>query len=208
MMPPPSVLPGLEMAWVLVFNAGEPDEGVYTHTAPGGSPSLLAFVSPEDADAFARQMMAAGFDPATPLCWGAGQVTRFSHATGLEATVVPEGQLPPLPETFDRSTEEEPERMQPWRHDAQRPDPYTAYRMRLEALFPRQPDNCGDDDCTLPASEFAPDDLLRQEAMESIDAILAAHGDDLHAVDLAALMKSAWEKAEEQKRRKPAEEDE
>jgi hypothetical protein len=207
MMPPPTVIPGLEMAWVLVFNAGRPNEEAYTHMQPGEAPAVLAFESTEDANAFVEQMLAEGFDPATPLCWGAGQLTRFSQATGLEVVIVPRGNLPPLPQTFDRSAPmglEAPER-HPWRGEP-RPDPYTAYRMRLEAIFPRKPDNCSDDDCTLPKDEQARGHL-RQQAMDAIEAILAAHGDEVPEIDVAALLKGAWEKAEAEKRDMSAEDE-
>ena len=200
---PTMAMQGIEMAWMLVYNVGQPDEGVYTHTQPGQATAALAFESMDDADAFVKQMMAASFEVATPLCWGADELARFTHTTGMEVTIVPRGNLPPLPQTFDRSAQgyEEAERAHSWRGDP-RPDPYTAYRLRLEAIFPRKPDNCGDDDCTLPEVEPA---SIRAEAMEAIDAVLGTHGDE---IDLPTLMKSAWEKAEADKPREPAEDDE
>ena len=39
---PPSVIPGLDEAWVLVYNVGRDNEGVYTHTQNGQPPSVLA----------------------------------------------------------------------------------------------------------------------------------------------------------------------
>jgi len=213
MMPLPSVMAGVEMAWVLLINAGQPSEGIYTHTHPGGAPSLLAFESVDDADAFAQQFMASGYDPATPSCWGADELTRFSHKSGLEVQVMTRGNLPPLPTTFDRPGEHGMGERQPYHRD-KKPDPYTAYRLRLEALFPRKPENCRDDDCILddadvPAAAQDQEAMrLRQEAMLAIDGMLAAHGDEIADIDLAALMKSAWEKVEEDTRHNPAEDDE
>ena len=176
MMPPPSEMAGLNMAWVLLINADQPSEGVYTHTYPGDAPFLVAFESRDDAEAFARQMMASGFDPVTPFCWGADELTRFSHKSGLKLQVTPHGDLPPLPATFDRPGELGMGESQFWSHE-KRPNPYTAYRLRLEALFPRRPENCGDDDCipdedTLPTNDGSRDHL-RNQAMLAIDAILA-----------------------------------
>jgi hypothetical protein len=223
---PPSVIPGLDEAWVLVYNVGRDNEGVYTHTQNGQPPSVLAFEDTYDANHFAKTLLAEGFDLATPICWDAEQLTSFSHQSGLEVNLVPRGEVPKPPSTFNwmggtDKRDSDPDRRYPG--DGKKPDAYTAYRLRLDALFPRKPDNCGDDDCILPDDDDSsplvspdmdaskPEGLLRKEAMTAIDAILTTY---TSAMDLPTLMKKAWEKvkADEKMRRReeepPTEEEE
>jgi hypothetical protein len=246
---PPSVISG-EAAWVLIFNEGRQNEGVYTLQGLSGSApaSVLAFEHVEDADRFAHALHAeGGFDRPTALRWMAGQLATFCDDTGFALEFVPRGEMPIPPskneydpDTMDRGQAGDSERKYPG-DGSGRGDPYIAYRLRLEALFPQRPincadeedcilpekeettalrhdleglypqkpDNCADEDCTLPEQEEttpAPAARLRDDASAAIDAILAAHkpGDD---IDLQSLMKSAWEKAEADKKDKVDEEE-
>ena len=49
-----------EPAWVLIFNEGQDNEGVYTHSEQGGSDSLLAFENLHDAEHFAQVLQTKG----------------------------------------------------------------------------------------------------------------------------------------------------
>lgn len=216
MGPPPSMIQGLAEAWVLVFNAGQHDEGVYTQAQQGKPASILAFECTHDADHFVKLLQAKGFGDASPMRWDADQLTRFTQESGLEVTIMSRGNLPTPPETFNRPRPGpggDPERKYPG-DGTKRPDAYTAYRRRLEALFPRKPDNCRDDDCTLPTDENEPlispemdasGPAMRQQAMAAIDAILATHNS---TIDLTMLLKSAWQKVEEDKPDQEAAEEE
>lgn len=145
--------------WVMIFNAGQHNEGVYTQTGTEQtqgpeSGSVLAFEATDDAGRFAQDLHATGgFDLATPLFWSAAQLSQFCHTSGLGIWKVPRGTLPTLPSrssdqlggTGERS--HPPERMYPGGGPPRR-DPYTSYRLWLEELL-LQPDTCGDDDCAL-----------------------------------------------------------
>merc|ERR1719506_735509 len=93
---PPSVISG-EAAWVLIFNEGRQNEGVYTLQGLSGSApaSVLAFEHVEDADRFAHALHAeGGFDRPTALRWMAGQLATFCDDTGFALEFVPRGEMP------------------------------------------------------------------------------------------------------------------
>jgi hypothetical protein len=152
---PPSTVRGLEPGWVMVFNAGQHNEGVYTHTqndddGPTGSSvrtSVLAFEFADDASRFAHLLEGQGFHLATPLYWSASQLAAFCDTTGFEVSRVPGGTLPAPPS----NTFEPQHRYMGAEDRGQLPgnDQYTAYRMWLEDLFPLRVENCGDDDCII-----------------------------------------------------------
>merc|ERR1712083_42317 len=149
--PPPPLVQGRKAVWVLVFNAGQHDEGVYTHTQEDqGVSSVVAFDCTEDALAFNEVLLTKGFDAAKPLLWGADRLMRFCRSAGLEVTVVPRGNLPATP--HERQDQPhfggDPERMYPGDGTGRR-DQYFEYRNWLEALFPLRPENCSDDDCII-----------------------------------------------------------
>ena len=72
---PESVLSNIDAAWVLIFNLGQQDEGVYTLQGRHAQPSayVLAFEHSDDAERFAELLSADEFDLATPLRWDAAQ---------------------------------------------------------------------------------------------------------------------------------------
>ena len=215
--PPPII--DLASAWVLIFNSGQRNEGVYTLQAMASS-SVLAFESTDDANRFADLLINKGFDRATPVCWDTDKLTSYCHAADFKVELVPRGNVPTPPpkNEYDPGTQAAPERayaggdsgrLDPYTGyrypggGSRRLDPYTSYRLRLEALFPQKPDDCADDDCTLPglpdeglAVRMPVEGQLRDEAKALIDAILETLESDLPDMDLTTLMKNAWEKAE------------
>ena len=66
---PHSVLQGLDSAYVLIFNAGQQDEGVYTlqGRAAQANAYVLAFELNDDAGRFAQLLQAEGFVSRRPL---------------------------------------------------------------------------------------------------------------------------------------------
>jgi hypothetical protein len=103
--PPERVLRGLKAAYVLIFNAGMADEGVYTlqGQAAAASAYVLAFELTDDADRFAQLLMAEGFDLATPLLWETNQLSAFCEAGEFEVSLVPQGAMitPPTKNEYD-----------------------------------------------------------------------------------------------------------
>lgn len=102
---PGYVLSGLTSAWVLIFNVGQMDEGVYTLQGQQSPAStyVLTFEYTEDADCFAALLQAEGFDLATPLCWDVNQLSAFCEAGKFEVSLVPQGGLltPPTKNEYD-----------------------------------------------------------------------------------------------------------
>lgn len=216
-MPPPpemrslsnSMPEGFEQASVLVFNAGQDNEDICVgHPTQGGRPpSVLAFETTHDAEKFAQILKADGLD-ATPIRWDADQLTSLCQQTGMDVFFVPRGELPPPPGGNQRG---DPERKYPG-DGTMRPDAYTAHRPRLEELLDRTPENCDDDDCTIPvdAASLHPDaampqDRLRKEAFAAIDAILTTYN---NTMDLTTLMKRAWQSVKADMHEKQSDEEE
>ena len=85
-------------AHVLVFNVGQPDEGVYTLQGKVASTHaaayVLAFERTSDAEAFAKNLQGEGFDLATPMCWEFEQLAQFCDMGQFEVSLVP--QVPAL----------------------------------------------------------------------------------------------------------------
>ena len=81
-------------AHVLVFNVGQPDEGVYTLQGKVASTHaaayVLAFERTSDAEAFAKNLQGEGFDLATPMCWEFEQLAQFCDMGQFEVSLVPE----------------------------------------------------------------------------------------------------------------------
>ena len=106
------ILAGLHAVWVLVFNIGTSEEGVYTLKVDEGRAHVLAFERDDDADRYAALLQAEGFDLATPYHWDAGQLTAFCEAEGherfhlsyvpAEAHVMPPDQNEYNREAYDR----------------------------------------------------------------------------------------------------------
>ena len=95
----------VDTAWVLIFNAGKSNEGVYTlqGRSKASSAYVLAFERTDDAERFALQLQGEGFDLATPLCWDARQLEAFCEAGDFEVSLVTEGTLitPPRKNEYD-----------------------------------------------------------------------------------------------------------
>ena len=87
-------------AHVLVFNVGQPDEGVYTLQGKVASTHaaayVLAFERTSDAEAFAKNLQGEGFDLATPMCWEFEQLAQFCDMGQFEVSLVPEVRAPLL----------------------------------------------------------------------------------------------------------------
>lgn len=168
---PQSVMVGMDTAWVLIFNAGRHDEGVYTlqGRTSRASAYVLAFERTDDAERFAQLLQAEGFDIPTPLMWNIEQLSNFCEAGPFEVSLVPQGTLitPPTKNEYDHDAfdrlngngnaevVDDPERRFPG-DGTGRLDAYASQRQELESLFP-QDANCGDDDCTLSDDESSDD---------------------------------------------------
>jgi len=198
----------LASAWVLLFNPGRHNEGVYTLTLEASaSSSVLAFESTDDANRFADLLLNKGFDRATPVRWNADKLTSYCHAADFKVELMRRGNIPtpPSKNKYDPGTQAAPERAYPGGGSgvrSRRLDPYTSYRLRLEAIFPQKPADCADDDCVSPGLpdedltvSMPTESKLRDEAKALTDAILEMHESD-QDLDLTTLMKNAWEKAE------------
>lgn len=142
-------------AWVIIFNVGQDNEGVYTHTRSQAATSILGFECEQDAHHFAPELLANGFGVGTPVHWSAAQLSRFSHTAGFVVSMVPRGTQPAPPSnTAAPQLGDQPEPptdrapMQPEDRPMRRDDPYISYRLWLEDLL-MQPDDCGDDDCII-----------------------------------------------------------
>jgi hypothetical protein len=103
------------MAYVVVFNAGRPNEGVYTLEASvGGSKGqLLTFENAEDAYRFASQLQGEEFTvvgnesrvslEAQPFTWDSRRIEHFCQGSDFEVALVPSGGMitPPEKNMYD-----------------------------------------------------------------------------------------------------------
>jgi hypothetical protein len=146
-----------EAAWVLIFNEGRHNEGVYTHTQQDERTSVLAFESNDDAAHFAQILVTKGFGLATPLRWSAGRLSAFCQAAGWQVVTMPPGDLPPPPLELRREPVDElggpskahgRERMHLGSSTARRDHQTIRYRLWLDKLLSLDPVNCNDDDCS------------------------------------------------------------
>lgn len=81
----------LESGWVLLFNAGTIDEGVYTVQDDDTTTFVLAFEDIEDATRFAQQLEAEEFDLPTVSNWDMDVLTEFCEADDFRIGWVPQG---------------------------------------------------------------------------------------------------------------------
>lgn len=104
------LLRGVERAFVLIFNHGQPDEGVYTLQGRQTPTSyVLTFEHADEAARFAELLQAEGFDLAKPVPWYRERVSEFCESTGFELGFVPVGTLitPPEHNSYDVEAYEE-----------------------------------------------------------------------------------------------------
>ena len=93
---PQEVLREFSAAWVLIFNLGKSNEGVYTLQGRGSTNAyVLAFESMYDADRFSQLLQAENFDLPTPLRWNTPQLSDFCTAGEFEVSLVPQVRHPP-----------------------------------------------------------------------------------------------------------------
>jgi hypothetical protein len=103
--PAPEVMRNYRAAWVLIFNAGRSNEGVYTlqgRQSPSRS-YVLAFQQNTEAERFATLLQGEGFDMAQPMEWQHDQLVQFCEMGQFEVGVVPTGTLltPPTHNEYD-----------------------------------------------------------------------------------------------------------
>merc|ERR550537_1674110 len=104
------LLRGVERAFVLIFNHGQPEEGVYTLQGRQTPTSyVLTFEHADEAARFAELLQAEGFDLAKPVPWYRERVSEFCESTGFELGFVPVGTLitPPENNSYDVEAYEE-----------------------------------------------------------------------------------------------------
>merc|ERR1719337_223258 len=159
---PDSVLSHMSEAYVLIFNLGKQNEGVYTllGQAAKAAPYVLTFERIEDAERFAEQLSAEGFDQAQAIKWRTDDLSRFCTNGSFEVSLVPQGALitPPTKNEFnvDAYAKQEEERAMAARVEAEglpefgAPDPFAAQRAYFEKLFHEGPDPLHEDGRRLP----------------------------------------------------------
>lgn len=108
---PESILNGDGNVFVLIFNQGQQDEGVYTlqGQATRVAGYVLTFEMYDDATRFADLLQAEGFDLATPLQWNFDQISSFCQAGAFEVSLVPTGTVitPPSKNEYDHAAFDE-----------------------------------------------------------------------------------------------------
>jgi len=108
---PEAVLEQLPSVYVLIFNVGRHNEGVYTlqGTVDSIDAYVLAFEQTDEAQRFAELLEAEGFDLPQPLEWPADQVSQFCHMNEFQLGIVPTGTLltPPEKNCYDVEAFEE-----------------------------------------------------------------------------------------------------
>ena len=103
----------VERSWVLIFNPGQDDEGLYTLQGSETSEAeaacdgtyVLAFEQQEEASRFAMLLQAQGFDMPAATEWPAEQLSEFCSSTQFGLGFVPGDALlvPPQRNYFDES---------------------------------------------------------------------------------------------------------
>jgi len=97
----------MDAAWVLLFNAGQRNEGVYTlqgreKFATNHGTYVLAFERHGEASRFAMLLQAQGFDMATATKWTSALLGKFCSMAGFKLGFVPDEALvvPPKRNVF------------------------------------------------------------------------------------------------------------
>ena len=80
--PAETVLSHAQAVYVLIFNQGMENEGVYTLQSPSQSkPHLLTFENSGDADRFANLLQGQGLDQlGKPLMWESAKIVEYCEA--------------------------------------------------------------------------------------------------------------------------------
>jgi len=109
----------VDTPWVLIFNAGTHDEGMYTlqgrkTSAKCSGTFVLAFARQEEASRFSMLLQAQGFGMPTASAWEADELSEFCASADFGIGFVPQEALlfPPQNNYFDADTAEAPQ------HDA------------------------------------------------------------------------------------------
>merc|ERR1712110_583064 len=103
----PSMAYKLEAAWVLIFNVGQRDEGVYTQTQHNQGTSVLAFECTDDAHRFAQFLLSKDYYLATPIYWSAGRLTTFCRTAGFDVSMLTRGTVPMPPSKRHHDTSDQ-----------------------------------------------------------------------------------------------------
>merc|ERR1719337_626171 len=137
-------------------SCGQPDS-VLSHMSEA---YVLIFERIEDAERFAEQLSAEGFDQAQAIKWRTDDLSRFCTNGSFEVSLVPQGALitPPTKNEFnvDAYAKQEEERAMAARAEAEglpefgAPDPFAAQRAYFEKLFHEGPDPLHEDGRRLP----------------------------------------------------------
>merc|ERR550537_1366482 len=139
--PPEAVLSRAETVYVVIFNEGTENEGVYTLQAQDG-PSrthLLTFEDTEDAERFAAMLQGQGLPASGNACmWDAGKTMEYCMSCEYAVTLVPYGTLfsPPQNNSIDEEAFRHQERMRNWTPPDVNRDPMDE-------------NQCGQDECNL-----------------------------------------------------------
>jgi len=98
----------VEAPWVLIFNKGREDEGMYTlqgrETPEKGSGTfVMAFERQEEASRFSMLLQAQGFGMPTATSWASEELSDFCASADFGLGFVPTGALvfPPEDNYFD-----------------------------------------------------------------------------------------------------------
>merc|ERR1719463_644410 len=99
--PAETVLSHAQAVYVLIFNQGMENEGVYTLQSPSQSkPHLLTFENSGDADRFANLLQGQGLDQlGKPLKWESATIVEYCGACEYAVTLVPAGTTYTPPQT-------------------------------------------------------------------------------------------------------------
>ncbi|KAJ1633898.1 hypothetical protein T492DRAFT_837288 [Pavlovales sp. CCMP2436] len=81
----------IDSSWVLVFQPGSEDEGVYTVQDDDEQTFVLAFEAHEDATRFAQQLEAEDFDKPNLVEWDMDILTEFCEEGQFLIGLVPQG---------------------------------------------------------------------------------------------------------------------
>jgi hypothetical protein len=90
-------------SWVLLFNAGREDEGLYTLQGQQRGTYVLAFENQDEASRFAMLLQADGFDEPAPTAWQKDQLSEFCAMAEFGLSFVPSDALlvPPEKNYYD-----------------------------------------------------------------------------------------------------------